>query len=254
MILRSSDDVSFKVYRKDLEAYSDGFVGPPSSIDEVEVVQLTETSRVLELLLQFMRRQRQPSFKDVDFNVLDGLAEAAEKYEVFRATEPCKIWMSAAASSHPVEVLSYAMKHDYTELANQCAVHTIGLDVDSTLKRLPPNAQLPWLRYCYKWHNVVPDLLRYKNPIQCRRKSPPDGPPCALWSEFYARVAEKFARGGLKVLQPGEIGSVFRIAEETTGIEDCPKCVLRTRFKMAGSRRAVGPAAKIHQIHHFVVA
>lgn len=93
MILRSSDDVSFKVYRKDLEAYSDGFVGPPSSIDEVEVVQLTETSRVLELLLQFMRRQRQPSFKDVDFNVLDGLAEAAEKYEVFRATEPCKIWM-----------------------------------------------------------------------------------------------------------------------------------------------------------------
>ena len=91
--IRSSDKHRFKVYRKDLEAYSEGFVGPPGINGKREVVELPETSEVLELLLQFMRKQRQPDIKEVPFHVLAGLAEAAEKYEVYSAMQPCHIYM-----------------------------------------------------------------------------------------------------------------------------------------------------------------
>ena len=96
--IRSSDKHRFNVYRKDLEAYSEGFVGPPGTNGKREVVELPETSEVLELLLQFMRKQRQPDIKEVPFHVLAGLAEAAEKYEVYSAMQPCHIYMRQSLS------------------------------------------------------------------------------------------------------------------------------------------------------------
>jgi len=58
-----------------------------------EVVPLTESSAVLELLLQYMYRQPQPDLKNVDFETLAGVAEAAEKYQVFTAISWCKMLM-----------------------------------------------------------------------------------------------------------------------------------------------------------------
>jgi hypothetical protein len=52
-------------------------------------VPLTESAEVLELLLQFMYRQRQPNLRTIEFTTLAGLAEAAEKYEVFAAIDIC---------------------------------------------------------------------------------------------------------------------------------------------------------------------
>lgn len=95
IILRSSDGISFRVYRKDLEAYSEGFVAPPSGNGDfmVETVELSETYDVLQLLLQFMRKQRQPDIKNIEFRLLADLAEAAEKYEVYAAIQLCHIYM-----------------------------------------------------------------------------------------------------------------------------------------------------------------
>lgn len=94
--LRSSDGILFEAHSKNLELYSGGF--PPANFadvggDEREVVQMTETSSVLALLLQYVHNQRQPDSSRFQFETLAGLAEAAEKYLVFSAMEVCKIKM-----------------------------------------------------------------------------------------------------------------------------------------------------------------
>ena len=52
-----------------------------------DVVDLEETSNVLEILLQLMSLQKPPTMSSLDFSVLNPLAEAVEKYEVFSAME-----------------------------------------------------------------------------------------------------------------------------------------------------------------------
>jgi hypothetical protein len=95
--LQSSDGVLYKLHRKNLEVHSDVFASAEAVSEQLssddEVVLLTETSAVLDLLLQYMYRQPQPDLKDVDFGVLAGVAEAAEKYQVFAAISWCKFWM-----------------------------------------------------------------------------------------------------------------------------------------------------------------
>lgn len=63
-----------------------------------ETVDLSERSTTLELLLQFMYRQRQPDLEEVEFSTLASLAEAAEKYEVYSAMQVCKLYMRCALS------------------------------------------------------------------------------------------------------------------------------------------------------------
>ena len=67
------------------------------------------------------------------------------------------------------------------------------------------------------------ELLRYKSATQCRRKISPAHLPCTLWSEYYARVAESFARRGLRAIRT-EMVSIFKTAEDQTGLSACPKC------------------------------
>jgi BTB/POZ domain len=96
LILRSSDHVRFLVHRHNLETHSEAFAPPPrcsSSTYRNEVVDLIESSSVLELLLQYMYRQPQPDLTSVCFSDLKGLAEAVEKYQVYSAMEICKMMM-----------------------------------------------------------------------------------------------------------------------------------------------------------------
>jgi hypothetical protein len=93
--------VLFKVYSQDLAAYSGAFpsteiIKPPPN----EVVSLPEPSAVLELLFQFMRRQRQPNLKQIKFSLLSALAEAVEKYDIHSATEICKAHMTCVPLFH----------------------------------------------------------------------------------------------------------------------------------------------------------
>lgn len=86
------------MHRKNLEMHSEGFAAAEAasksaSNEDPETVTLTETMTVLELLLQYMYRQPQPDLENVDFKTLAGVAEAAEKYQVYSATYICKILM-----------------------------------------------------------------------------------------------------------------------------------------------------------------
>jgi hypothetical protein len=97
--LRSSDEIVFKVHRKNLTAHSEIFgvadtisLGNPP-VDEV--VTLDEPSAVLDLLLQYMYTEFRPVLREVDFKTLAGVAEAAEKYQVswaIRSLCRTKMW------------------------------------------------------------------------------------------------------------------------------------------------------------------
>ncbi|EPS96237.1 hypothetical protein FOMPIDRAFT_1032530 [Fomitopsis schrenkii] len=84
------------------EAYSEeeeygvgveGFPGTDIPVQDNEVVLLTEKASTLDLLFQYMYRERQPDLSKVDPDEIAELAEASEKYMVFSAMEICKVYM-----------------------------------------------------------------------------------------------------------------------------------------------------------------
>ncbi|KAG5650797.1 hypothetical protein H0H81_011019 [Sphagnurus paluster] len=90
---RSSDNVIFRIHRRNLETHTGAF--PPPEFDtQGEIVELRdETSETLELLFQFIYPQRHPHLDATPFEVLAPLAEAAEKYEVYAAMNICRVRM-----------------------------------------------------------------------------------------------------------------------------------------------------------------
>ncbi|KAI0072696.1 hypothetical protein K474DRAFT_1628608 [Panus rudis PR-1116 ss-1] len=238
VILRSSDGVLFKVYRKDLEAFSEGFAGPGSSQDdenknpENDVVQLAESSGVIEIVLQFMRRQRHPDIGGLPFKMLKDVAEAVEKYQVFSGLEVCNLWMRQPGQldKWPLEVLAYATKHGYEDLANTAAKAALGRKTDAVLALLPPHMHMRWLRYIESWYSTSQSILRQYTPNQ------PHGPqygfgynratedldaPCAIWTNFYADVASSLAKGidGLR-----DVNSLFNASAKRTSVATCATC------------------------------
>ena len=72
--------------------FSEGFSAPLIQPSD-ELVPLTETSDVLELLFQLCLPKRPPSLQLLNFETLKMLAEAVEKYQVYNALEVCKVLM-----------------------------------------------------------------------------------------------------------------------------------------------------------------
>jgi hypothetical protein len=91
--LQSSDNILFKFYKKQLEVHSGAFAGAESFTATDEPVMFTEPSEIVDLLLQLMSRQEHPDLRSVDFDTLDLLAEAVEKYDVFSYKQECKSLM-----------------------------------------------------------------------------------------------------------------------------------------------------------------
>ena len=69
--------------------YTEGFPGADVPVHD----EIAETATTLELLFQYMCRQRQPDLSRLRPQELAKLAEAAEKYQVYSAMEVCKLRM-----------------------------------------------------------------------------------------------------------------------------------------------------------------
>ncbi|KAJ7258453.1 hypothetical protein B0H12DRAFT_1014887 [Mycena haematopus] len=143
---QSSDGVLFRVHRKNLEVCADGF--PPSefAVTDGEIISLSETSVTLDLLFQFMYPRRHPALDTTPFDVLEPLAEAAEKYQVFPAMNICHIRLRDMVHEHPVEVALYAAKHDYPFLISEVAPMMISMPPVDVIRMLPQALVLPWVR------------------------------------------------------------------------------------------------------------
>jgi len=158
--IQSSDGVLFRVHRQNLESHSEVFAGAAGvsagrESQDDEIVQLTETSTTLELLLQCMYNRPQPDLRAENFDTLARVAEAAEKYQVHHATPICKILMQLAIPKHPLAVLGYATRHGHCDLMDLAAPHTIGCKVKDILATLQPASVVAWFQYYYAFQNVI---------------------------------------------------------------------------------------------------
>jgi len=126
-----------------------------------DVVDLEEKSDVLEILLQFMSRQKAPTIILLDFAVLNRLAEAVAKYEVFSAMEASESAMryfhsqradqksdipSWARHSHPFEVLEYAVKHKKVDIMDDAATSSVGCRPDEARMHLSLGTFATWVQ------------------------------------------------------------------------------------------------------------
>lgn len=77
-----------------LSTHSGGFAAPENTVSvRDDPVALSETSSVLELLLQYLYPGPQPDLTAIEFSELAQLAEAAQKYEVWSAMDITKLLM-----------------------------------------------------------------------------------------------------------------------------------------------------------------
>jgi hypothetical protein len=143
--LRSSDGMLFKFFRKNLEVHSGVFADAGAfEASSKEIVDLSETSEILELFLQLMSHQEPPNLMSLEFNILASLAEAVEKYQVFSAMAICDVCMRIALPHHPLEVLNYAARHNRVETMNAAAIESIGLKMSEVRKHLSQEVIVIW--------------------------------------------------------------------------------------------------------------
>ncbi|KZP13265.1 hypothetical protein FIBSPDRAFT_753601, partial [Athelia psychrophila] len=126
ILYESCDHVVFKIHSANLKNTSETLYAPVGTITHLsDTVVLTESAKVLDLLFQYMYPQRQPNLREIEFDLLQELCEAAEKYQVFSALEVCKMSMENLCEDYPFEVLLYASRHGYSEMADAAAYHGV---------------------------------------------------------------------------------------------------------------------------------
>ncbi|KAF9471884.1 hypothetical protein BDN70DRAFT_887600 [Pholiota conissans] len=161
----SSDHVLFRMHGSHLNVNSLGFARVSEhTVMEPEPVRLEESSEVLELLFQFIepppesRDFRQPAVDTLLPPLFFKLAEAAEKYVVYAATNVCTTYMRQCIEIHPLEILNYCARHNYQNLADVAArsavSHMRNLE-EAVLKLTAPGVLPRYLIYYSKWRGVA---------------------------------------------------------------------------------------------------
>ncbi|THU77239.1 hypothetical protein K435DRAFT_974063 [Dendrothele bispora CBS 962.96] len=169
VVFRSSDNVLFYVQQKYLELYSEGFPLTEQVTLSQEIVPLTESSSVLELLFQFTYPHMPPDLDDLDFRSLMNLAEAAEKYFIHYCRKICVIHMKSFISQHRDEIFAFAAKYDHVKLFCHLAPTLVWKPLSEMVDLLPPSLYIPWSLYHDQWSSL---MLRYlQNPGSCSSSS-----------------------------------------------------------------------------------
>ncbi|KAF5351423.1 hypothetical protein D9758_013500 [Tetrapyrgos nigripes] len=148
VIFRSSDNVLFYIQQKYLEANAEGFPLAEHTTKGVdEVVPLTESSNILELLFQFTYPQMPPDLAELEFPELMELAEAAEKYLIHHGRQFCLMRIGAFVTQYPLEIFAFAAEHDHMKLLYEVAPRLVGKPLSEIAYRIPSGLYIPWSLY-----------------------------------------------------------------------------------------------------------
>jgi hypothetical protein len=93
IVLVSSDGHRFGTHCKNLGEFTGGFPLDIAPANGEDVPMPDLNAEALALFLQYVHHHRQPDLSKVSFKALSQLAEAVEKYDVYSATEICKVHM-----------------------------------------------------------------------------------------------------------------------------------------------------------------
>ncbi|KAL0956165.1 hypothetical protein HGRIS_002325 [Hohenbuehelia grisea] len=247
--LCSCDGTIFKVHRINLKMHSDIFAdaeaissSPDSAASESsstskpnrEVVSLSETAEVLEVLLQYMYRQPPPELSELDFKTVSAVAEASEKYGVYFAIDSCKRAMRDVIPEHPFEVLNWAVKHKHTRLIDEAAECTIRMATDNMGDALAPAIRSAWIVYHKHWLDALNGEYSRHPPTTSHWNSVTRDVdlPCDAWTHSYALISHTLGARPELLLEPEEI---FRQSEDylKTKCAECKETLLLWRKEMA---------------------
>jgi len=223
-------------------AAADAISGSESS--DNEVVQLSETSKTLELLLQYMYRQPQPDLRQVDFETMAGVAEAAEKYQVYAAMTICQFLMNLAVPEHPLEVLKYATKHDHRDIMDYAAPKMIGMSVNTAVASLLPNCAIAWFRYYEAWEKAFHVLSKGADWLTLTHKDSYETDLGEL--ETVIKNCNRKAQISLTVLQqlgtgPEALKTLDTILDIPTNCKQCKSDIAGYRTKIQAGVNSIPP-------------
>ncbi|KAI4520213.1 hypothetical protein K525DRAFT_279838 [Schizophyllum commune Loenen D] len=157
----SVDDVVFYVDSEQLQRATD-FMPTPGlgaiTFAPTEPARLDEGADVLELLFRFACFDEYVNLDQASFKVVAELAEAAQKYIVHTAIAACRVYMKGNAQDHPLEVMTYAYRHDYLDILDKAAPCTIGLRPCRVKKTIPSALIAPWEQY-YSMYEMLTDSV-----------------------------------------------------------------------------------------------
>jgi hypothetical protein len=133
LILESSDKVHFRVFKIILSLASQMFAGmfslpsPPSqnSLDEVQVVPLSEHSTALDVALRHIYPMRPPKADPLHYASI--LAEFARKYQVEALDNSITGYLMDSVERDPVGVYAIAVSYGYNEIGANAARSCLNL-------------------------------------------------------------------------------------------------------------------------------
>ncbi|PPR05467.1 hypothetical protein CVT24_008236 [Panaeolus cyanescens] len=236
LVLVSKEDKCISAHTVNLGLFSNGF--PPASasgelardgLGSVERVQLEETADVLMLLLKFMHHAHLPDLEMHPFQTA-GVAEAAEKYEVFSAVALAKVYMKRRAKyksrslslDDAAEVLFYGLKHGYNDIADDVALETIDMPLDRIVAQamkagISSHHILQWVLYREAHQRKLQRILVWS---RCKKDSKlyfhvdsmeVEQVPCTQWARLERDMVGSFAN------RPG---SIFEFASAVSHYGD----------------------------------
>ncbi|KAF9024039.1 hypothetical protein BDZ89DRAFT_1069422 [Hymenopellis radicata] len=147
---KSSDGVAFLIHRNNLNAHSSIF--PPLRLKTVEIVELPEASRVIEILFWWIYPI--PPYPNL-------MAVTAEKYQFLGLMAVCDLLMEPNAAEHPAAVLKYAALRSDEDLADRVAIYTLSLDTTVAVKEFDGDLFKRWVLFRECWifwmRNITPE-------------------------------------------------------------------------------------------------
>ncbi|KZP29131.1 hypothetical protein FIBSPDRAFT_851977 [Athelia psychrophila] len=214
---RSCDGILFRVHRNNLKTSSEGFSPPDGTSSQNEIVPLTEDGATLDLLFQYIYPQRQPDLTKISFKQLAGLAEAAEKYQVYAAMEICHVRMSDAYSDHCFEVMMYALRHGYGDLMDKAEKKALEVSPTVAFDSFTPEVYIAWTRYYAQWLDLLGGLLKHIGKLQSHEHN------------YYFDPDNRWLPSVVSQLDTPasllDLDRVFEVARTTTTSNTCSYCM-----------------------------
>ncbi|KII85205.1 hypothetical protein PLICRDRAFT_335541 [Plicaturopsis crispa FD-325 SS-3] len=175
VVLISNDHVVFNFYRKNIKVHSVGLLDTDTKdtnplatsnadpSDVIDTIAVDETSKTLDLLLQFMSRQLPPSLEGLPFTDVEPLTEAVNKYGVYAALPACREFMWNTLPKHSFDILAQALRHGDRDLVDYAAPFTVAekpQHVRKALLGLPQALVISWIQYRGAWDEIFQDACQ----------------------------------------------------------------------------------------------
>ncbi|KAF5392382.1 hypothetical protein D9757_001503 [Collybiopsis confluens] len=201
VIIRSSDMVDFTMNKNNLEFFTGSFPSADACAESGDPIPLIESSKILQLLFEFVEQKPPPTLDGISFDDLLRLAEAAEKYIVYSALTICKIKLREFISSNPVEILTLAVKHNHSDLI----VALYPLLMDKPLPEVAPILGSGSFQYFAHWSL---QNSRWSEALNTATRSANDHGNCPWWGYNMAQILYQLDKPS-RLTQP-HLGDIFQ--------------------------------------------